>query len=372
MDWEQMRAQLEAILEAPFTIEDMQDEVWRRLAEEQLEERGIEAVRSVAQGSRIAFVLSAAAGRMQVLVSAGRELTTAERRLIELTIETRRSADKKPAPAGASDEEKRVGALGEWLLEQCEHGVQEADLPDAFVSQMSLYSTKIPLLLYGDYSQTRKVQYRELKKLLETFFDGDIILIPLQDKEWLILGAEALLLGAAEEREDGDEESVEETLSAIVSGLHAMLESEWVGECHLAVDLPMKPSQAMLSSLYRLRETMMLGRLFHVTSNIHLPWKLRLEKLLHLLPDRDKAKYLGQVLKGADHLLDAETQTTLEQFFALDCNVSETAKKLYVHRNTLLYRLDKFKQETGLDVRSFSDAVLVRIALLLYKVTKRK
>ncbi|CRF29116.1 transcriptional regulator%2C CdaR [Mycobacterium tuberculosis] len=69
---------------------------------------------------------------------------------------------------------------------------------------------------------------------------------------------------------------------------------------------------------------------------------------------------------------DPETMTTLEHFFQLDCNVSETAKKLYIHRNTLLYRLDKFKQETGLDVRTFHHAVLVKIAMLLYKVTKRK
>lgn len=52
--------------------------------------------------------------------------------------------------------------------------------------------------------------------------------------------------------------------------------------------------------------------------------------------------------------------------------MSETAKKLYIHRNTLLYRLDKFKNETGLDVRTFHDAVLVKLALVLYKVTKRK
>jgi DNA-binding PucR family transcriptional regulator len=78
------------------------------------------------------------------------------------------------------------------------------------------------------------------------------------------------------------------------------------------------------------------------------------------------------VLGGYDYLLDAETISTLETFFQLDCNVSETAKKLYIHRNTLLYRLDKFKQETSLDVRSFQDAVLVKIALQLYKVTKRK
>ncbi|MDT2192264.1 helix-turn-helix domain-containing protein [Paenibacillus larvae] len=78
------------------------------------------------------------------------------------------------------------------------------------------------------------------------------------------------------------------------------------------------------------------------------------------------------MLGGIDHVLDTETQTTLEQFFGLDCNVSETAKKLYIHRNTLLYRLDKFKQETSLDVRNFHHAVLVKIALLLYKVTNRK
>jgi len=70
-------------------------------------------------------------------------------------------------------------------------------------------------------------------------------------------------------------------------------------------------------------------------------------------------------------LQDEEIRTTLETFFALDCNVSETAKRLYIHRNTLLYRMDKFKQETGLDVRTFNDAVLVKLELLLYKVTKR-
>ncbi|MFD2881944.1 PucR family transcriptional regulator [Paenibacillus rhizoplanae] len=63
---------------------------------------------------------------------------------------------------------------------------------------------------------------------------------------------------------------------------------------------------------------------------------------------------------------------TLETFFEMDCNVSETAKKLYIHRNTLLYRLDKIKQETGADVRSFGDAAIVKLAMLLYKVTKKK
>jgi carbohydrate diacid regulator len=97
-----------------------------------------------------------------------------------------------------------------------------------------------------------------------------------------------------------------------------------------------------------------------------------LERLLNTIPEAQRAKFVEQALKRTDVFLEPEILTTLETFFALDCNVSETAKKLYIHRNTLLYRLDKLKQETELDVRLFRDAVLVKIILLLYKVTKRK
>jgi len=154
--------------------------------------------------------------------------------------------------------------------------------------------------------------------------------------------------------------------------LYEMLANEWGGEYHLAIDYPFKPAKSLLATMLQLRESIMLGRTFHVGTYIHLPWELRLEKLLHLVQDKEKTKFMDQVLRGTDHLLDAETLMTLEHFFSLDCNVSETAKKLYIHRNTLLYRLDKFKQDTGLDVRTFNHAVLVRLALLLYKVTKRK
>ena len=55
-----------------------------------------------------------------------------------------------------------------------ERGTSHAELPDALASQSSLYSTKIPLLLYGDYPQNQRVSYTELKKLLESFFEcGD-------------------------------------------------------------------------------------------------------------------------------------------------------------------------------------------------------
>jgi sugar diacid utilization regulator len=261
----------------------------------------------------------------------------------------------------------------DWFKQQQDLGVSNAEMPDSMISQLSLYTKKIPLLLYGDYSQSRKVSFQELKKLLESFFDAEITLIPLMDKEWLILGSEKLLsMDASDDRDPGEQDSLEDTLAAIGHGLHEMLESEWVGECHLTITYPIMPAKSLYSTILQLRETIMLGRTYHLGSNMHLPWMLQLEKLINLVPEADKTRFLERVLKRLDVALDPETMTTLEHFFLLDCNVSETAKKLYIHRNTLLYRLDKFKQETGLDVRTFNDAVLVKIALLLYKVTKRK
>src|SRR5690606_14646747 len=187
-------------------------------------------------------------------------------------------------------------------------------------------------------------------------------------REWLILGDETLL---AEER-DGEEDSLEESLEAMASGLHDLISSEWVGDCHVAATYPFSPGVSLIQTVLTLRETIELGRSYRLSSNIHLPWEMRLETLLDAVPKRAKLRFLEGVLRRAEPSLETEMLQTLESFFMENCNVSDTAKRLYIHRNTLLYRLDKFKQETGMDVRDFDQAVLVRLALLLYKVTKRK
>ncbi|TXK83662.1 CdaR family transcriptional regulator [Paenibacillus sp. N3.4] len=371
MDWERMKERLEAVLQVPMQISLLPEADWNRLVHEEEESPGSSG-RSVLRDQDVLFYLAKEDKEFRILEIAAAELTTSERRLVELTVESKQTVDKKQWGAYLSEDERKAYQLKDWLLEQMERGSTHAELPDALASQSSLYSTKIPLLLYGDYSQSQSVSYAELKKLLESFFESEIILIPLLDKEWLILAPEGLLTSGSEEREGDEEESVEQTLDALGSGLYEMLANEWIGECHLAIDYPVKPAKSLFATILKLRETIMLGRSFHVGSFIHLRWELRLEKLLHLVQEEEKAEFLEQVLRGTDHALDAETVTTLEHFFTLDCNVSETAKKLYIHRNTLLYRLDKFKNETGLDVRTFNHAVLVRLALLLYKVTKRK
>ncbi|WP_159888364.1 PucR family transcriptional regulator [Paenibacillus puerhi] len=371
MDWELVRQQMEDVLGVAVISAKRPAEEWARLVKEQGATTGPAA--SVVRDGDFVYVPVQKVGQDILLLqlpAAG--ISDREQALIGLMLDTRRMQDSKStAPSG--EEERKASLIREWFKGQQELGYIQAELPDSLVSQLSLYSTKIPLLVYVDQTTSRRVHYTDLKKLLESFFDASITLIPLTDKEWLVLGPEKILaMDGGEDRTDTSEESLEDRLATLGYGLHEMLENEWVGECHLAVHYPILPAKSLYSAILQLRETIMLGRTYHIGSNMHLPWELQLEKLVHLIPDSEKAGFLERVLKRLDLAFDSETMTTLDHFFQLDCNVSETAKKLYIHRNTLLYRLDKFKQETGLDVRTFNHAVLVKIAMLLYKVTKRK
>lgn len=317
------------------------------------------------------FALEQEADTVHVLEVNRKPFSDVELRLIGWTA-SQMLADRSKDYVGMGESERYARELGAWIDEQLDASDPKLLLPDRLISRGRLFSTMIPFLLVCEQSEPSVSGFSELEKLLRTFLAEDVQIIPLKEQEWLILGPASLISDAqAGERDEEEEESLEESLASIAFGLHEMLESEWIGECHLAVSHPVSPANSIVGTTALLRETVHLGRAFHLGSNIHLPWLFHLERLLNTIPEAHRIKFVEQTLKRTDAFLDPEILTTLETFFALDCNVSETAKKLYIHRNTLLYRLDKLKQETELDVRQFRDAVLVKIILLLYKVTKR-
>ncbi|EFM09582.1 transcriptional regulator, CdaR [Paenibacillus curdlanolyticus YK9] len=297
-------------------------------------------------------------------------LTETERQLISWSVArsshiTTKGVSKQDAK---SEAERNARALGDWIVRQSASGLTES-IPDEIALDGRLYAEMIPFLLETEQA-TEAAAFGELQKLLVSFLDEEVIVIPLKGQEWLVLAPVSLVRDTLEER-DEQADALEESLESIGSGLYEMLASEWIGECHLAVGRPMKPVKSVVMSVIQLQETIELGRVFQVGSNIHVPWNMHLERLLASIPEQVRLRYVEQALGRSDVFMETETMSTLDTFFALDCNVSETAKKLYIHRNTLLYRLDKLKQETGLDVRVFRDAVLMKIILLLYKVTKR-
>ncbi len=78
--------------------------------------------------------------------------------------------------------------------------------------------------------------------------------------------------------------------------------------------------------------------------------------------------FLAEVFKkGSIDDLDEETMITIKKFFENNLNVSETARKLYVHRNTLVYRLDKIQKITGMDLRTFDHAIIFKVAMMVKK-----
>jgi sugar diacid utilization regulator len=299
----------------------------------------------------------------------GATLTALEQHLLGWAIQ---QGGARPV-SGASDLERQARKLGEWIQQSVTAGEWRAEVPDRMELRNRLFDGMVPFLLLFEQLEDKEPAYNELEKTIRTFIADDTLLIPLREHEWLVLSSDRVLTEAENDVEDvlGQEES-KEILSTLAEGLHQLITGEWGGECHIAVGEPIVPSESVVRMIGTLRETIFLGRKFHIGMQVHLPWLVHLERLLSGIPEMVRSRFVEEMMGRPDLFTDSETVSTLDAFFSMDCNVSETAKKLYIHRNTLLYRLDKIKHEAGLDVRSFNDAVLVRILLLLYKVTKRK
>lgn len=109
-----------------------------------------------------------------------------------------------------------------------------------------------------------------------------------------------------------------------------------------------------------------IGRIFYMNENIVCYNSLGIGRLIYRIPTDTCRRFLREVYgSDAPVELDEETRSTIDTFFAHNLNVSETARRLFVHRNTLVYRLEKLRQLTGLDIRTFDDAMTFRIASMV-------
>lgn len=111
-----------------------------------------------------------------------------------------------------------------------------------------------------------------------------------------------------------------------------------------------------------------VGKVFDTEKTIVSYDNLGIARLIYQLPTTLCQMFLNEVFKrGSIDSLDQETLFTIQKFFENNLNVSETSRKLFVHRNTLVYRLEKIKKLTGLDLREFDDAIVFKVALMVKK-----
>lgn len=111
-----------------------------------------------------------------------------------------------------------------------------------------------------------------------------------------------------------------------------------------------------------------VGKVFDTEKTIMKYENLGIARLIYQLPTTLCEMFLQEIFKrGSIDSLDHETLFTIQKFFENNLNVSETSRKLFVHRNTLVYRLEKIKKLTGLDLREFDDAIVFKVALMVKK-----
>lgn len=110
-----------------------------------------------------------------------------------------------------------------------------------------------------------------------------------------------------------------------------------------------------------------VGRVFYVTDQTISYGKLGIGRLIHQLPMSLCEMYIKEVFGDTipEILSDEEAMSTIHKFFENNLNISETARQLYVHRNTLVYRLERIQKAIGLDIRNFEDAMMFRIAVMV-------
>ncbi|HEY5583024.1 MAG TPA: helix-turn-helix domain-containing protein [Ruminiclostridium sp.] len=114
--------------------------------------------------------------------------------------------------------------------------------------------------------------------------------------------------------------------------------------------------------------SMIIGNIFSSDKNVYDYNNLGIGRLVYHIPTTLCQLFLDEVFKdNSAHSLDNETMLTIQKFFENNLNVSETARQLYIHRNTLVYRLEKIKRLTGLELTSFDDAVIFKLASMVRK-----
>ncbi len=171
-------------------------------------------------------------------------------------------------------------------------------------------------------------------------------------------------------RELGEYETYED-LNKTAEVILDLFRGETRQEIHIAYGTIVGDIREVSRSYKEARMALDVGKIFFKEKNIVAYSTLGIGRLIYQLPIPLCKMFIKEIFdsKSPDDF-DEETLTTIYKFFENNLNVSETSRQLYIHRNTLVYRLDKLQKSTGLDLRVFEDAITFKIALMVVEYMK--
>ena len=163
-------------------------------------------------------------------------------------------------------------------------------------------------------------------------------------------------------------ESDSEEIEKIARSVEDMLKNELYIKCVIGIGTVACHLRELADAYKEAQTAIDVGKVFDTEKSIINYENLGIGRLIYQLPTTLCEIFLSEVFKkSAIDALDQETLFTINKFFENSLNVSETSRKLFVHRNTLVYRLEKIKKLTGLDLRQFDHAIVFKVALMVRK-----
>lgn len=197
-----------------------------------------------------------------------------------------------------------------------------------------------------------------------SIFDVIQNLFPEKTKDFVININETDIAVVKEVRPNIDSRDLELLARSIADSLGA----EYYTYTLVGIGTPVVGIKDLAKSFKEAQVALEVGKVFDTEKTIISYGNLGIARLIYQLPTTLCDMFLKEVFKrGSIDSLDHETLFTIQKFFENNLNVSETSRKLFVHRNTLVYRLEKIRKLTGLDLREFDDAIVFKVALMVKK-----
>lgn len=168
-----------------------------------------------------------------------------------------------------------------------------------------------------------------------------------------------------------DERESYEELDDVADMILGMMNTEVMVNGKIAYGTIVRELKDVSKSYKEAKMALDVGRIFYAERNVVAYNTLGIGRLIYQLPINLCKMFIEEIFgAGIPEELDEETLNTINMFLENNLNVSETARQLYVHRNTLLYRLEKLQKVTNLDIRIFDDALTLKIALMVVSYMK--
>ncbi|MCM1123528.1 MAG: helix-turn-helix domain-containing protein [Eubacterium sp.] len=160
-------------------------------------------------------------------------------------------------------------------------------------------------------------------------------------------------------------------INRTADNIAAFLEKENLKDVRIAYGTVVNEIKDVSRSYKEAKMALDVGKIFFGERDVIAYSELGIGRLIYQLPIPLCKMFIKEIFDGkSPDDFDEETLTTINKFFENSLNVSETSRQLFIHRNTLVYRLDKLQKSTGLDLRVFEDAITFKIALMVVKYMK--